>query len=87
MKSEVYKSSMNTRHDLLARILDAVARIKEREDQFRQKKKIGLSSHTSCKVRWRWRFDFWTVFVNSNQRVTSVYEMFHLNIKFKLKHN
>jgi len=51
MKSEVYKRSMNTRHDLLARILDAVARIKGREDQFRQKKEgKGLSSHTSCKV-------------------------------------
>jgi hypothetical protein len=39
MKSEVYKRSMNKRHDLLARNLDAVARIKEHEDQFRQKKK------------------------------------------------
>jgi len=48
MKSEVYKRSMNTRHDLLARILDAFALIKGREDQFGQKKR--LSSHTSCKV-------------------------------------
>jgi hypothetical protein len=38
VKSEVYLRSLN-KHDLLARILDAVARIKEREDQFRQKKR------------------------------------------------
>ena len=33
MKSEVYKRKVDTRNELLARILDAAARIKDREDQ------------------------------------------------------
>jgi hypothetical protein len=47
MKNQVYKRRMNTRHDLLARILETVARIKkECEDQFRQKKKKTCYLHT-----------------------------------------
>jgi hypothetical protein len=37
MKSEVYKRNVGTRHKLLARILDAAAHIKEREDQLRRR--------------------------------------------------
>jgi hypothetical protein len=37
MKGEVYKRKVNTRNELLARILDAAARIKRREDQLRKK--------------------------------------------------
>jgi hypothetical protein len=48
MKSKVYKGSMNTRHDLLAHILDAVAHIKEREDQFRQKKSYLCTQVAKC---------------------------------------
>jgi hypothetical protein len=36
LKSEVYKRKVDTRHDLIARILDAAARIKKREDQVRR---------------------------------------------------
>jgi hypothetical protein len=36
MKNEVYKGKMDTRDELLARILDAAARIKKREDQIRR---------------------------------------------------
>jgi hypothetical protein len=36
MKSEVYKRKVDTRDELLARILDAAARIKIREDNFRR---------------------------------------------------
>jgi hypothetical protein len=36
MKSEVYKRKADTRDELLARILDAAARMKKREDQLRQ---------------------------------------------------
>jgi hypothetical protein len=36
MKSEVYKTKVDTRDELLARILDAVPRIKKREDQLRR---------------------------------------------------
>jgi hypothetical protein len=36
MKSEVYKRNVDTRDGLLARILDAAARIKTREDQLRR---------------------------------------------------
>jgi hypothetical protein len=32
MKGEVYKRKVDTRYELLARILDAAARIKTRED-------------------------------------------------------
>jgi hypothetical protein len=33
MKSEVYKTKVDTRDGLLVRVLDAAVRIKEREDQ------------------------------------------------------
>ena len=36
MKSEDYKIMMHTQDDLLARILDAAARINKREDQLRR---------------------------------------------------
>ena len=36
VKGEVYKRKVNTRDELLARILDAAACIKKREDQLRQ---------------------------------------------------
>jgi hypothetical protein len=36
MKSEVYKRKVDTRDELLARILDAAARIKKRVDQLRR---------------------------------------------------
>jgi hypothetical protein len=36
MKSKVYKRNVYTRDELLARILDAAARIKKREDQLRR---------------------------------------------------
>jgi hypothetical protein len=36
-KSEVYKRKVDTRDELLVRILDAAASIKKREDQFRRK--------------------------------------------------
>jgi hypothetical protein len=36
MMSEVYKRKVGTRDELLDRILDAAARIKEREDQLRR---------------------------------------------------
>ena len=37
MKSEVFKRKVDTRDELLARILDAAALIKKREDQLRRK--------------------------------------------------
>jgi hypothetical protein len=36
MKSEVYKRKVDTRDEILARILDAAARTKKRADQLRQ---------------------------------------------------
>jgi hypothetical protein len=36
MKCEVYKKKVDTRDELLARILDAAAGIKKREDQLRR---------------------------------------------------
>jgi hypothetical protein len=36
LKSEVYKRKVDTRHNLIARILVAAARIKKREDQVRR---------------------------------------------------
>jgi hypothetical protein len=39
MKSEVYKRKVDIRDDLLARVLDAAARIKKREDE------LGRTTH------------------------------------------
>jgi hypothetical protein len=36
MESEVYKRKVDTRDELLVRILDAAVRIKKREDQLRR---------------------------------------------------
>jgi hypothetical protein len=36
MKSEIYKRRVDTRDELLVPVMDAVARIKKREDQLRQ---------------------------------------------------
>jgi hypothetical protein len=36
MKSEVYKKNVETRDEVLARILDSAARIKKLEDQLRR---------------------------------------------------
>jgi len=36
MKSEIYKRNVNTADELVARILDAAACIKKREDQLRR---------------------------------------------------
>jgi hypothetical protein len=36
MKSEVYKRKVDTQDELLARVLDAAARTKEREDHLRR---------------------------------------------------
>ena len=47
LKSEVYKRKVNTRHDLIAHIFDAAARIKKREDQVRRTTR-GL--RMSCKM-------------------------------------
>jgi hypothetical protein len=35
MKSEVYKRKMDTWDELLDRIMDAIARVKERQDELR----------------------------------------------------
>jgi hypothetical protein len=67
MKRELYKRKVDTREELLARILGAAARVKKRED--RLKTKNTLSSHTSCKVRRGGRCDFQDVSVNCNKFV------------------
>jgi len=67
MKSEVYKRKMD-RRELLARILDAAARIKKRKDQTNNTR----SSHANCKVHWCWRWDFRTIIPNCNKSVISV---------------
>jgi hypothetical protein len=48
MENQVYESKLNTRDALLARILDAAARIKECYDQVRENKM--RYSQGSCKV-------------------------------------
>jgi len=50
MKSEVGKRKVDTADELLARILDAAASIKNREDQLRRTTR-DLHTHTSCEVR------------------------------------
>jgi hypothetical protein len=48
MKREVYKRNVDTRDELLARILDAAARIKEREDQLRRTKRDLRTRTAKC---------------------------------------
>jgi hypothetical protein len=70
MKSEVYPPpTVGTLEELLARILDAVARIKKvtiNSDQ-----QHAIFAH-EFKVHWGWRWDFRTFIVNCNKFVIYV---------------
>ena len=48
MKSEVYKRKVDTRDELLSRILDAADRINKHEDQLRRKTQDLCTSVTKC---------------------------------------
>ena len=48
MKGEVYRRQVDTRDDLVARILDAVASIKEREDQLRRTTRDFCTQVAKC---------------------------------------
>src|SRR5215468_2790697 len=48
MKSEVYKRKVDTRDELLARILDAAARMKKREDQLRRTTRVLRTRVAKC---------------------------------------
>jgi len=65
MKSEVYKRKANIRGELLARILDDAAGIRNllRSTQTNSTR----SPYTSCKLHWRWRWDFQTFIVICNK--------------------
>ena len=57
MKSEVYKRKVDTRDELLARILDAAARIKKREDQLRRTTRELRTRVANCTEDDGWIFD------------------------------
>jgi hypothetical protein len=48
MKGEVYKRNMDTRDEMVARILDAAARIKKREDQLRRTTRDLRTRFSKC---------------------------------------
>jgi hypothetical protein len=48
MKSEVYRRKVDTWNELLDRIMDAVARIKEREDELRRATRHVLTRVAKC---------------------------------------
>jgi len=48
LNSEVYKRKVDTRHDLIAHILDAAARIKKREDQVRRTTRVRRIRVAHC---------------------------------------
>jgi hypothetical protein len=77
MKSEVYKWKVDTRDELLARILDAAVRIKKREDRLRR---------TTCELQSSLRLTvgFSNIYFKSKIFFISVQQICHLNIKLKL---
>jgi hypothetical protein len=63
MKSEVYKRKVDTRDELLARILDAAVRIKQREDYLRRRTR-DLHTRVAKRIevnRGIFENSFWTV--------------------------
>jgi hypothetical protein len=48
MKSEVYKEKVNTRDELLARIMDGAALIKERQDDLRRTTRTITTRGSKC---------------------------------------
>ena len=75
VESEVYSRRVDTRNELLARILDAAASIKKREDQLRR---------TTRDLRTRV-----AKFTEGDggifERLFELWQIYHLIIKFKLK--
>ena len=57
MKSEVYKRKVDTRDELLARVLDPAARIKKREDQLRRTTRELRTRVANCTEVDGWIFD------------------------------
>jgi hypothetical protein len=76
-EGEVCKRKVDTRDELLARILDAAARIKKREDQLRRTTRDLRTRVSECIEDGGGIFEH--LFVN----VTNC----HLNIKLKCKEN
>jgi hypothetical protein len=48
MKSEVYRTKVDTRDELLDHIMDVIARIKERQDTLRRTKRHVLTRVAKC---------------------------------------
>jgi hypothetical protein len=48
MKSEVYKEKINTRDELLARIMDGAALVKERQDDLRRTTRTITTRGAKC---------------------------------------
>jgi hypothetical protein len=82
MKSEVYKRKVCIRDELLARILDAAARIKKRVDQLRGTIHDLRTQVVKCTEFYSWEFR--KFIVNCNKSVISVQQICGLNIKIKL---
>jgi hypothetical protein len=76
MKSEVYKRKVDTRGELLGRILDAAARINKREDQLRQ---------TTCDLRTH--YEIFKFLLSTVKNLSFLCNKCHRNIKLKLKLN
>jgi hypothetical protein len=82
MKSEVQKTELNTQDELLARILDAAARIKKREDQLRRTTRDLRTRLANCVEVGGGIFEHLLLTVTS---VSFLFKQYPLNIRFKLK--
>ena len=76
MKSKVYRTKVDTRDELLELIMDAVASIKG-TSRCTQTSNTQCT-YTSCKVHWRWRWDFRKCIA-----LGELYQPFHLNNKYR----
>ena len=72
-KSEVYKEKVNTRDELVARIMNSAALIKqERQDDLRRATRT-VCCHEGWKVRWSRWWDFWTLTLNCCKFIEIIY--------------
>jgi hypothetical protein len=83
MKSEACKREVDTRDELLDRILNASARIKKRGDQLSDVHHANFAHKLQGALKLTW--DFRTFIVNCNKFALTVWHICHLYIKGKIK--
>jgi hypothetical protein len=78
MKSKIYRRKLDTWDELLDHVMDVIACIKERQDALTCQTSNTPCPHTSCKVHWCWRRNYWKCIT-----LGKLYQRCHLNNEYR----